>query len=99
MRKRSRDREGNEGAGSDDQVIGSFGDENEGKVRSGVSLDIAITPAEAHAKLGKGSKDVSYEDLYGAPAPKMEDGMTARELKDYISGQIEDLERMESMEE
>jgi len=35
---------------------------------------------------------VSYEELYGVPAPlKEEGGMTTRELKDYIHEQIEEL--------
>ncbi|MGA1873271.1 MAG: cadherin repeat domain-containing protein, partial [Thermoplasmatota archaeon] len=36
---------------------------------------------------------LSYEELYGVPAPeKEEEGMTTTELKDYIHGQIEELE-------
>ena len=38
----------------------------------------------------------SYEDLYGAPAPVVdEEGMTTSELKDYIHDEIDDLEREE----
>jgi len=48
-----------------EQVIGQADDE---KV-SVVKVDVPLTPQEAHAKLGKGSKNVSYEDLYGIPAP------------------------------
>jgi len=60
-----------------------------------VKTDVAITVAEAHANLGKGSKPVSYEDLYGVAAPQKEEGMTTKELKDYISGQIQELEKKE----
>ena len=38
----------------------------------------------------------SYEDLYGVPAPEVdEEGLTTSELKDYIHDQIEDLEKEE----
>jgi len=38
----------------------------------------------------------SYEELYGIPAPeKDEEGLTTKELKDYIHEQIEDLEGSE----
>ncbi|MBN1389048.1 MAG: FG-GAP repeat protein, partial [Candidatus Thermoplasmatota archaeon] len=36
---------------------------------------------------------LSYEQLYGVPAPeKEEEGMTTQELKEYLHGQIEELE-------
>jgi hypothetical protein len=37
-------------------------------------------------------EQLSYEQLYGIPAPEEEEGMTTRELKDYIHERIEDLE-------
>ncbi len=44
----------------------------------------------------KDEHQLSYEDLYGVPAPeKNEEGMTTSELKDYIHEQIEDLEGQE----
>ncbi len=96
MRKRKDP--GDDGEEPKEQVIGSFGDEDRSVV-SGVKSDVAISTAEAHANLGKGSKQISYEDLYGVPAPKEEEGLTARELKEYISGKITELEKMESREE
>ena len=37
-------------------------------------------------------KYASYEDLYGVPAPEVdEEGLTTSELKDYIHDQIEEI--------
>jgi len=70
----------------DDDVKDDEGSDNRFK------CDVPLTPAEAHAKLGKGSRAVSYEDLYGVPRPKEERGMDAVELKNYIHDQIEEME-------
>jgi hypothetical protein len=76
----------------EEQVIGSS-DEGQPPL---IQCDVSLTPAEAHAHLGKGSKEISYEELYGAvPSPEYDENITARELKDFISGQIKELEEME----
>lgn len=55
--------------------------------------DVPLTTSEAHAHLGKGSKNVSYEDLYGVPAPENEtDQLSTSELKEYIQQTIAKLE-------
>lgn len=78
--------------GSREQIIGSP-DEIEDKK---FGCDVSLTPTEAHAHLGKGSREVSYEDLYGASNPLEEDeGLSAKELKAFIREQIENLEEME----
>jgi LPXTG-motif cell wall-anchored protein len=53
---------------------------------------------EERATLEKEREDeyASYEELYGVPAPeKGEEGMTTRELKEYIHEKIEELEGSE----
>jgi hypothetical protein len=76
----------------EEQVIGSFEDDEAPQVK----CDVALTPTEAHAHLGKGSAPVSYDDLYGVSPPKEEDeALDPNELKDYISRSIVELEEME----
>jgi hypothetical protein len=90
--KRPKKKDGQINKVSEEQVIGSSDDEETPKVK----CDVALSPTEAHAHLGKGSAAVSYEELYGSPAPKMEDkGMTTKELKNFIHEQINELEKME----
>ena len=52
---------------------------------------VATTVGQAHRRTGK-QQDLSYEDLYGSPAPKEEEGLTTGQLKEFISGQIRELE-------
>jgi hypothetical protein len=67
---------------------------DEDKVPHAGVTDVPLTPTEAHAHLGKGSKKVSYEDLYGVPAPNAdEEALTTRELRDYIHGEAQGLEK------
>ncbi len=55
--------------------------------------DVPLSTAEAHAHLGKGSKAVSYQDLYGAAAPEEDaEEMSTTELRDYIHDKISELE-------
>lgn len=62
--------------------------------------DVPLTTAEAHAHLGKGSKKISYEELYGVKAPEKDtEGMTTTELRNYIRGQISELEKSQEGEE
>ncbi len=79
----------------EETVIGTIREDADLKVGPAVKTEVAISVTEAHASLGKGSKKVSYEDLYGMPAPEQEEGMTTRELRDYISSQIDDLKKVE----
>jgi len=61
-----------------------------------VKCDVAITPTEAHANLGKGSKPVTYEELYGKREEKEEkEGLTTVELREFIHSQIDELEGLE----
>lgn len=78
----------------EEQIIGGVEEEED---EPSVKCDVALSPKEAHAHLGKGSKQVSYEDLYGMPTPNAEDGPapTARELRDQIRNEIKDLEKIE----
>jgi hypothetical protein len=56
--------------------------------RSGVIMDQEVEEKGEDAD----DRKRLYEDMYGTPAPDTEeDGMTARELKDYIHEQIEEL--------
>lgn len=77
----------------EEQVIGTVDEEKPPEFHS----DVALSPAEAHAHLGHGSKEVSYEDLYGMKAPEIEKqpDMTTTQLRDDIRKQISDLEKME----
>jgi hypothetical protein len=76
----------------------SLKDEDKVPSVAGVT-NVPLTPTEAHAHLGKGSKPVSYEDLYGAPAPKVESGdLTTAELRDYIHNEVNELERLKKEE-
>jgi hypothetical protein len=81
----------------EEQVIGSFDDEPPPQVK----CDVALSPTEAHAHLGKGSAQVSYEDLYGAPPPSEDDevALTTSELKDFINNSIGELEDLKDEEE
>ncbi|MCU0798920.1 MAG: putative Ig domain-containing protein [Candidatus Thermoplasmatota archaeon] len=79
----------------EETVIGTIHEDEDLKVGPAAKTEVAISVTEAHASLGKGSKKVSYEDLYGMPAPEQEEGMTTRELRDYISSQIDDLKKVE----
>ena len=56
-----------------------------------VHSDVPLTAAEAHS-LDTNHKPQSYEDLYGAPAPKLEEGLTTAELKDEIGNMARELE-------
>ncbi|MGA1793891.1 MAG: putative Ig domain-containing protein [Thermoplasmatota archaeon] len=90
--RRSKEEEDVKEEDIEEQIIGGFSEE----VQAQIKCDVALTPTEAHSHLGKGSKKVSYEELYGMQAPpKQEEGMTTRELKDFISDQIEELAAME----
>ena len=90
--RKSRKEDGSKGSEPEEQIIGAVEEEEVPQVK----CDVALSPTEAHAHLGKGSKSVSYEDLYGSPSPKKEDaGMTTRELKDFIHDQINELEQVE----
>jgi hypothetical protein len=72
----------------------SVKDEDKAPQVAGVT-NVPLTPTEAHAHLGKGSKKVSYEELYGAPAPQTEMvDMTTTELRDYIHDQVQELEEL-----
>ncbi|MFW3146219.1 MAG: putative Ig domain-containing protein [Thermoplasmatota archaeon] len=77
----------------EEQVIGAVEEEEPEKY----NCDVPLTPSEAHAQLGKGTKKVSYEDLYGVPSPKKESGpaLTTKELRDEIHKQIEELKKLE----
>jgi len=79
----------------EETVIGTIREDEDLKVGPAAKTEVAISVTEAHASLGKGSKKVSYEDLYGMPAPQKEDGMTTKELRDYISSQIDELKGSE----
>jgi len=90
--RRSREEEDVKEEDIEEQIIGGFPEE----VQAQIKCDVALTPTEAHSHLGKGSKKVSYEELYGLSSPpEQEEGMTTRELKDFITDQIEELEAME----
>ncbi|MGA1820800.1 MAG: Ig domain-containing protein, partial [Thermoplasmatota archaeon] len=90
--RRSKEEEHAEEEDLEEQIIGGFSEE----VQAQIKCDVALTPTEAHSHLGKGSKKVSYEELYGMQSPpKQEEGMTTRELKDFITDQIEELAAME----
>jgi uncharacterized membrane protein len=56
-----------------------------------VQSDVPLSPAEAHANLGK-DRPKSYEEMYGTPAPKQEEGLTAAELREEIGEMAEELE-------
>jgi len=76
----------------EEQVIGNFEDEE--KV-PGTKCDVSLSVQEAHAQLGRGSKKVSYEELYGTPAPKKdEEEMDSMQLKEFIGQQIKELEKI-----
>ena len=79
----------------EETVIGTIREDADLHLGPVAKTDVAISVTEAHASLGKGSRKVSYEDLYGVPAPQKEEGMTTRELRDYISSQIKELESSE----
>ncbi|MGA1819483.1 MAG: putative Ig domain-containing protein [Thermoplasmatota archaeon] len=56
---------------------------------------VTIDATEAHMR-DKMQHKVTYESLYGKTRPEAEDeGMTARELKEFIGKQITELERLE----
>ena len=65
-------------------------DEEVEDVSSGLCA-VATTVDQAHRRTEK-QEDLSYEDLYGSPAPKEEEGLTTAQLKEFISGQIKELE-------
>ncbi|MFW3147142.1 MAG: putative Ig domain-containing protein [Thermoplasmatota archaeon] len=91
-RKRGRRKDKEEDKEPEEMVIGAVDDEEQKKVK----CDVAITPTEAHSHLGKGSRSVTYEELYGIREEKIEEGgMTTRELKDFINTQIHELEKLE----
>jgi hypothetical protein len=56
-----------------------------------VHSDVPLTPQEAHANLGK-DRPKTYEDMYGTPAPKMEEALTTSELKQEIGKMADELE-------
>jgi len=61
--------------------------------------DVPLSAAEAHAH-DKTKHKASYEELYGQPAPEMEDGdVTTEELKETLKETVEKLEQMEPPEE
>jgi hypothetical protein len=41
----------------------------------------------------------TYEELYGLSPPKEEEALNTRELRDYIKGSIEELEKIPEPEE
>ena len=75
----------------EEQVIGSHDDDEKVPV---TKCDVPLSAQEAHAQLGRGSKKVSYEDLYGTPAPKKdEEALDTKQLKEFIGEQIKELEK------
>lgn len=94
-KKRVSDQKDSENDVVEEQVIGTIDDESPPEFKS----DVALSPSEAHAHLGKGSKQVSYEELYGIKAPASDDEsdieLTTVDLRDEIRKQIENLESME----
>jgi hypothetical protein len=61
--------------------------------KSGEAMAIvAASPAEANANLGK-DRPKSYKEMYGTPAPKEEEGLTAAELKHEIGKMADQLEK------
>jgi cbb3-type cytochrome oxidase subunit 3 len=56
-----------------------------------VQTAVPMSVAEAHANLGK-DRPKSYEELYGIPAPKQEEGLTTVELKEEIGKMADELE-------
>jgi len=72
----------------EEQIIGP----EEEEVKE-VQCDVALTPSEAHAHLGKGSRQVTYEELYGAPQVEApEEDVSAYDLRESIRQQIHELE-------
>jgi hypothetical protein len=87
-------RKGRNGTGDgkivEEQVIGP----EEEEVKE-IQCDVALTPAEAHAHLGKGSRQTTYEELYGAPQLEAPDeDVSAYALRESIRDQIHELETM-----
>ncbi len=68
-----------------------WGEDDEVEDVSSGLCAVATTVDQAHRRTGK-QQDLSYEDLYGSPAPKEEEELTTRQLKEFISGQIRELE-------
>ncbi|MGA1819766.1 MAG: putative Ig domain-containing protein, partial [Thermoplasmatota archaeon] len=92
IRRKGKGKDIHETEVTEETIIGEVEVEGVKKVR----CDVAITPTEAHANLGRGSKPVTYEELYGKREHKEEEeGLTTRELKEFIHSQIDELEHIE----
>ena len=66
---------------------------------SNVVSDVPLSAAEAHAH-DKSKHKPSYEELYGQPAPEVEDGdVTTEDLKETLKETVEKLEQMGPPEE
>jgi len=86
---------GNDGEDVLDKAAFAIEQANAPRTLCAVSLDAT----EAHMNDQRSKAPKTYEDLYGAPAPEKEEALTTRELRDYIKGSIEELERVPSPEE
>ncbi|MFW3145994.1 MAG: putative Ig domain-containing protein [Thermoplasmatota archaeon] len=58
--------------------------------------DVPLTAAEAHAHDRDKKKKLTYEDLYGSPAPSMDEDVSAGELKEHLQEAVSELQQMEA---
>jgi hypothetical protein len=94
--RKMRERDGgNDGEDVQDKAASAIEQANAPRTLCAVSLDAT----EAHRNDQSSNAPRTYEELYGAPAPEKEEALTTRELRDYIKGSIEELERITEPEE